>query len=86
MSNPYITSAARTLGGVTSDRKAAAARENGRKGGRPVSVYLHPVGGGWTWSTSAEFDPAAYDGGVFATPDGAEGAARRNHPTARVVK
>jgi hypothetical protein len=33
-----VSAAARTLGSMTSERKASAARENGRKGGRPRQI------------------------------------------------
>ena len=43
MKNP----AAVALGSIKSTRKAAAARENGRKGGRPKLEYIVQTNEGW---------------------------------------
>jgi hypothetical protein len=40
LGDSVISEAAHTLGSITSESKAAAARENGRKGGRPRKTML----------------------------------------------
>ena len=52
-----IASAARTLGSIKSERKAAAVRENGKRGGRPLSRFRLDYYGG---AMSRENKPIRY--------------------------
>ncbi|TXH18470.1 MAG: hypothetical protein E6R03_02130 [Hyphomicrobiaceae bacterium] len=50
MKQNTLSSAGAALGSVKSETKAAAARENGKKGGRPARFHIFREADGWHWS------------------------------------
>lgn len=50
MKQNTLSSAGATLGSVKSEIKAAAARKNGKKGGRPSQFHIFEESDGWHWS------------------------------------
>jgi hypothetical protein len=42
MDKQRLAQVMRSLGKIKTDKKAAASRENGKKGGRPKKVLAHP--------------------------------------------
>ena len=71
MKNKAAQQLGRLGGKVTSEAKAAAVRENGKKGGRPhgVIAMLHTSDGGWWLGT--------YKGGAIASKSFATAQAAR---------
>ena len=72
--NQEISAAAAAMGSIKSDKKTAAARKNGKKGGRPIKWTLSPTcpqahtpSGQWIAIVPREVadDQRSYDGKTF---------------------
>lgn len=83
-----VSAAAATLGKITSEKKAAASRKNGKLGGRPPThITVSPTpqfGGGFTLTDKKgnEMD----NGTIYPTREDALNAAKKLYPDGRGVR
>ena len=80
-----VSAAAAIMGSMRSDKKAAASRENGKKGGRPLTIHATPqFGGGYTLTTSRGIEMD--NGTVYPSAEDALQAAQKIWPDGRRVR